>query len=742
MSVANFTTIIELKITHGRDGTEWFIVNPSNPNQSYGYFESLTIEEGILNVIPSGTLVLRDEGDLISDFNFTGKDKFYLKIKDSSDNEIELSDYYVYQVARATDYQKRNDPRFVTIKFIHESFFFNERSVFEFEEDIKPISKKGKEDSWVGQIFAKYFPEDWERDTAYASDTKNYAWLKHKNLVYPNGRKADQTKILNLLNYFAENANVDNDPPRADFFFWKDLTGVNFLSLGDEIAASEKAEGIYGVYDRDSIAPDGIVKIDDISVFNFSFMDLETSGAFQSYYERVDPNLDQPHFYLMDSTNSLKTKIINFNFLDYYPDFVDYLDKSTSNTSWDIDQSSDIAKYEIINFGGQEIDISISQGTKLTKHTKRIYDQEKFGYFDHSYNNSNYNEPTYFYNTDGGVTYNNFSSHRRTAKIWQNMFDIDEESPIDEDDTSKNIARSYIQLKKQKAQAAEIYFKLRNLKERWNIFKYVICCINIGERATSFWALLTYALPLRDQLDTTQAAVYDKINAFRYSFKPIYFSPKNTIEGFTHNFKSVLPDLNVSTHPSFGITYAPGPGSEYAYNLNEIMNFADVNLNVRYSGPGTNVNSQGYPQNFVNIPIGGYQNSTSTQANVEYRGHVVLMHGIKASSIPGLSFIGNPELVNRDRYFYFFDAQNDKEGVCDLINPVTLIDNTAANACDPPTPPPVSPCCYYSEPPISGNEQCPDSVCRAIVYDYYAQCASVWDEDCAYIAANFCDIQC
>jgi hypothetical protein len=673
MSVANFTTIIELKITHGRDGTEWFIVNPSNPNQSYGYFESLTIEEGILNLIPSGTLVLRDEGDLISDFNFTGKDKFYLKIKDSDGNEVELSDYYVYQVARATDYQKRNDPRFVTIKFIHESFFFNERSVFEFEEDIKPISKRGLEDSWVGQIFSKYFQKDWERETAYTSNTKNYAWLKHKNLVYPNGRKADQTKILNLLNYFAENANVDNDPPRADFFFWKDLTGVNFLSLGDEIAASETPEGRYGVFDRDSIAPDGILKIDDISVFNFSFMDLETSGAFQSYYERVDPNLDQPHFYLMDSTNSLKTKIINFNFLDYYPGFVEYLDKPEDKKgsepiggeSWEPDNN--IANYEIINFGGQEIDISSVQGATAVKYTKRIYDEEKFGYFDFSSNNSDYYEPSYFYNTDGGITFDNFKSGRRTAMLWQNMFDIDEENPIDTQ-TNKNIGKLYIQLKKDKSNAANTYFRLRNLKEKWNIFKYVICCLR-QEAMFDFWAMV-----FPKELHSTKTGIN------LYDFREVYFIPKQDqfisydplvefISGITLQQSGLTANRTIDI-PANGFTSIQpinniGIG-QVAFNANEVRNFIGTlgGFNFAYAGPGTNMNLSGYPNDFKNIAIGAaLAVNTPATAQQFNMGQIVKMTAIDWKTIPGISI--DETFYQSKRYLFMFDAQNDKEGFCD-----------------------------------------------------------------------------
>jgi hypothetical protein len=717
MSVANFTTIVELKITHGRDGTEWFIVNPSNPNQSYGYFESLTIEEGILNLIPSGTLVLRDEGDLISDFNFTGKDKFYLKIKDSSDNEIELSDYYVYQVARATDYQKRNDPRFVTIKFIHESYFFNERSIFEFEEDIKPISKQGLEDSWVGQIFAKYFQKDLEAGKVYASDTKNYAWLKHKNLVYPNGRKADQTKILNLLNYFAENANVDNDPPRADFFFWKDLTGVNFLSLGDEIAASETPEGRYGVFDRDSIAPDGIVKIDDISVFNFSFMDLETSGAFQSYYERVDPNLDQPHFYLMDSTNSLKTKIINFNFLDYYPGFVDYLDKQEDKKgsepiggeSWEPD--GNIANYEIINFGGQEIDISALQGATAVRYTKRLYDEEKFGYFDHSFNNNYDDEPKYFLNTDAGITFNDFSSNRTTYKLWQTMFDIDEESPIDIDDSNKNIGQLFVVLKKSKRDAANTYFKLRNLKEQWNMFKYVVCCIKKPQKE-EFWALLTGYSSVNQS--------YTKAKAYKYDWKEVFFLPTG-ITGIT-----LSKDINIKGNPYFGITYGGREsGSTFkAYNLNEIMNVEgdDAISNYSYAGPGTNMISQGYPANFVNIPIGALQNTSSSTLDLIFHGQIVKMYQIDFASIEGISF--KKEDYDSNSFLYYFDVQNDKEGLCDDPSEGGGGGGQSQQGN----------CCTVT-PGVGG---CLNTECTNLVISYDENCASSWDAQCVEYAQALC----
>lgn len=682
MSVANLTTIIELKITHGRDGTVWNIINN---NQSYGYFERLFLEEGILNVIPSGTLVLRDEGDLISDFNFTGKDKFYLKIKDSDDNELILDDYYVYQVSRATDYQKKGDPRFATIKFIHESYFFNERSVFDFDEDIKPICKQGTEDSWVGTIFQQYFSKDYNAGRAYASNTGNYAWLKHKNLAFPNGRRADQTKILNLLNYLAENANSDNTDgiPRADFFFWKDFSGVNFLSIGDELNANPQPEAKYGVFDRDSITNDNVVKIDDISVFNFSFMELERSGAFQSYYERVDPNLDQPHFYLMDSTNSLKTKIINYNVLDYYSNF-GFVDKAPGEptkkgeegppgTEWIPDPN--VADYEIINFGEPEIDISSLGKATPTKYTKRVYDEEKFGYFDYGFNNSFYSEPSYFYNTDAGITKTDSTSNRRTSMLWQNMFDIDEESPLDADDDTKNIGKLYITLKKNKSTLASVYFKLRNLKEQWNIFKYVICCLR-QESIFDFWAIVRpkFIDPAKTGINT-------------YSFQEIYFIPKFGISQITSKvdfFKGVTLEAKGLTSLGSPLNAVPTSGftfmvpiqnigtNQTAFNINEIRNFtAEIaGINYAYAGPGTNMNVTGYPDEFKNIPIGsnlGINTATSNNiANLYDVGQIVKMTAIDWKSIRGVSV--DETWYQNNKYLFVFDSQNDKEGFCDGSN--------------------------------------------------------------------------
>jgi hypothetical protein len=375
----------------------------------------------------------------------------------------------------------------------------------------------------------------------------------------------------------------------------------------------------------------------------------------------------------MDSTNSLKTKIINFNFLDYYPGFVEYLDKPEDKKgsepiggeSWEPDNN--IANYEIINFGGQEIDISSVQGATAVKYTKRIYDEEKFGYFDFSSNNSDYYEPSYFYNTDGGITFDNFKSGRRTAMLWQNMFDIDEENPIDTQ-TNKNIAKLYIQLKKDKSNAANTYFRLRNLKEKWNIFKYVICCLR-QEAMFDFWAMV-----FPKELHSTKTGIN------LYDFREVYFIPKQDqfisydplvefISGITLQQSGLTANRTIDI-PANGFTSIQpinniGIG-QVAFNANEIRNFIGTfgSFNYAYAGPGTNMNLSGYPNDFKNIAIGAaLAVNTPTTAGQFNMGQIVKMTAIDWKTIPGISI--DETFYQSKRYLFMFDAQNDKEGFCD-----------------------------------------------------------------------------
>ena len=331
MALADPIIIKELTITHGRDpdNIKWELIKN---NQSFGYFEDIIIEESMLGTVPTGTLILKDQGDIAADFNFTGKDKLKIVIIDITGTE------------------RTETSKLISLKFVDGSYFTNSRVSFEFEEDIKLIAATGETDSWIKDIFKQYFPD--QEDKIWITQTSNYAWLKNKNLTYPVGRRFDNTKFLTLLNYLSEYATstppittektkqrtfayesslvedstkeepIPTQEPFPDMFFWKDLHTINFASVRELIDTDPVS--IFSVTDTEAYSgpisdQDTPIKIDYIEQYTTSFMDLENNGAFASYYERIDPNLDDPISFLLDQRNSLTKKNVYYNITDFAP---------------------------------------------------------------------------------------------------------------------------------------------------------------------------------------------------------------------------------------------------------------------------------------------------------------------------------------------------------------------------------------------------------------------------------------
>jgi hypothetical protein len=756
MALADLVKINLIEVKHARTNEVWKIVENENSN---GFLEKLTFDESIFGSIPSGFIIARDPGDMIADFNFTGKDNIKFEIVDRVGITLSVDDYYIYQVSRATDYTDRTQPRMVVLKFVHESYFLNERKPFMYEEDIKPIcSSYSSElppsipttpifpgvppteqplwastfrstpvlsgDSWVSTIFNEYFPDDKYK----VSDTGNYAWLKPKPITYPSGRVVDQTKILSLLNYMAENANTketEDSKPRADFFFWKDLKSTNFMSITDMIKKEPKAN--YSVLARDSYDSDAFSerreKIDNITFYpSFSLMELENSGAFSSYYERVEPNLENPYFSYSDYGVGILRKNIIYKISDYFPsEFYNFYETGVAN-------QFEASTQEIIK--GDQISLEYfdaRKGITLNIYTKRMYDDNKFGYFDYSYFNSYQEEPAYSFHTEQGITVDELKGERCSQLMWQTMFDIDEFDPVvggtglsgsnipvvnDEPliigtqqilgldgnifsntsstnpNPNKNIAKVIIKLKKDSRDKRAAYLALRRIKEKWNIFKYVICCIDTN---TSFWALITGASAITG---ATQTTAYSKAKAYRYSWQEVEFFPEMLISitgisgttcipcseilgssgctvcnysctGGTFGFTGMEYEY-LESHPGFKVvSYQWGRSGGYtqgfeAYNINEIMNFESADK--EYAGPGSNMKASGYPQGFKNQAVGHHPN-TNNPCVSNIHGQIVRMYQIEIHDVRGLSYC--PEQLKLTPYFYYFDVQNDKEGDCE-----------------------------------------------------------------------------
>jgi hypothetical protein len=719
MAVANLLSINSIKITHARTKNEWVVVIN---NQSNGYLEQLTFDESIFGTIPSGTLILRDPGDMIGDFNFTGKDLIEINITDRFGENIDLPFYYVYQAARATDYADRTQPRLVILKFIHESYFFNERLPFKFEEDIKDICKATPEgtfdgDNWVQKLFEQYFIDE----EYNLSSTENYAWLKPRPMTYPSGRVVDHSKVLTLLNYLAENANTkkEEDKTRADFFFWKDLKSTNFISLGELIKEESKMD--FGIQARDSldtIDEKGRQKIDSVRFHPaLSLMELENSGVFASYYERIAPNLSNPFFNYSDYGVGITKSNILFKIEEHFPEdiYKIYEKAPATQNPFEPGLVDNLIQGDQLNLEFYDTVV----GTTMAAYTKRFYDDGKFGYFDSAFYNNSVYEPTYGFYTEQGVTAEEVMGHRQTQLMWQTMFDIEEFNPVvgqittdpggglgdggldsgggfppelftssleATDTIDKNIAKIYIDIKKTAAQKRATYLALRRIKEKWNIFKYVVCCLDAN---TSFWALITGASAIKGEGQTEPNT---RAKAYRYSWQEVEFIPIR-IAGVTLNGSTCTPTDQIAgteiceacdvtcngqtfgfegaeyeyteSNPGFKVvSFQWGRSGGYtqgfeAFNINEVMNFE--NEDKKYAGPGTNLIADGYPLGTINQAIGNHPSKDDACVPLTH-GQIVKMYQIEMHSIRGLTFC--PTLLKRTPYLYLFDAQNDKEGPC------------------------------------------------------------------------------
>jgi len=141
MSVANIKSIKSIQITHGRNDQTWELVSGE---YSSGYFEQISFDEGIEQILCSGTLMIRDHSDVLKNFNFTGRDGLKVTINDTVDNNpanTKVLYFIIYQVVHATDYADKNQSKIITLKFIDPLYFYNQRRPFLYEEDIKQISK-------------------------------------------------------------------------------------------------------------------------------------------------------------------------------------------------------------------------------------------------------------------------------------------------------------------------------------------------------------------------------------------------------------------------------------------------------------------------------------------------------------------------------------------------------------------------------------------------------------------------
>lgn len=457
---------------------------------------SLQLEESIFSHTIVGEARLRDyDGSFVSALGsyigLGGYDILELDFNQGGENVPVFSKtmyFMIYAYSQISDEvasigKQDSSPRIISLKLASPEFALLNYLFFEYfennEDIIMPISrnlteeeKTKEEGNFSGQSpsskldqqagstacikydkegFVQYLVSRMNQYSGYdtplfSENTKNWIWLKRNFMMYPWGKMVSAPRINQLIDMMAENAVHQDNEYAANFLFWRGLDAWNFYSL--ESIVQQKPKKTYNLSTnlncpisvqnlKSDGADEGIISSYDEA----DFLDLMKSYAFGSNYLSVNPNYCDPYARYLDSASAHIIKEISY---DYF----------SQGTLW-----SKLPNDEF----GPALGAVVSCGDGfITYNSKnnRITDNN-YGYFSPGFFNREKQVAWEYY----GYTY----ASRQEKTLWQTQFDITEIPGEDLYSVMKKV-------KQPLQKAREKYAALKNLKERWKVYKCSICC--------------------------------------------------------------------------------------------------------------------------------------------------------------------------------------------------------------------------------------------------------------------------
>ena len=280
----------------------------------------------------------------------------------------------------------------------------------------------------------------------FSENTKNWIWLKKNFMMYPWGKMTSAPRVNQLIEMMAENAVHEENEFAANFLFWRALDSWNFYSL--ETLVQQQPKKTYNLAENLN-CPVSILNLtaegaDEGTISSYDeadFLDLMRSYAFGSNYLSVNPNYCDPYARYLDSASAHIIKEISY----------DYFNQGTLWSKLPNDEFGP-ALGAVVSCG----DGFITYNSKNNRITDNNY-----GYFSPGFFNREKQVAWEYY----GYTY----ASRQEKTLWQTQFDITEIPGEDLYSVMKKV-------KQPLQKAREKYAALKNLKERWKVYKCSICC--------------------------------------------------------------------------------------------------------------------------------------------------------------------------------------------------------------------------------------------------------------------------
>ncbi len=492
-------------------------------------FRGVAFNESLFEPSVTGKIFIEDKNSFGELFNITGYEILEMTIKSFDDETSQEFKFHVGEVSEISDSASTTidgsgGPSTVyTIELqpFEVEYFNTEEAIPDGSSFIGKIADE-EGNGLVNNLALRYFsPESNEfsstRKEMDIEPTLNSIWNKKEQASYPYGKFTGKPHLMQYMNYLTENAISKDNASAANYLFWQDLDQWHFRSIDSLIRDGDPRQ-----YKVNPVAFD---QKNTITSFTFTKKinqkELLNSSAFKSYYYHTAPAYYDSYAEYMTTKDKLIRSTVSY---DYFKDY---------------DNWSHLEEYQLLP-------------EKLKNESTR--GPEIFDSFYGFFNVNEYNDPspTKFDFTTSTTDKNSFPS-------WQTMFD-QTDMPIDPLKTIKTDVFSADNL-----DLINQYASKRLLKEKWNVYKYSICC---EDQPTP---------DEKEEVGLGMIVGYDTNDSFTYQYK---VAPIEIWTGGTAEQERIL---NTGTFQDYNflvvaqsITGGVGDDSRVqtvdAYNITEIFN--------------------------------------------------------------------------------------------------------------------------------------------------------------------------
>lgn len=661
--------IKKLSIRKIKSKEEIIIVGEETKKIGHNLF-AMTITESIFNPSIIGSMVIKEPDNMVGDFVVNGQDEIvHIEIETpgipNSDHVLEFCLTEAHQlgdIAKADNVYggtlKKGQYKinFMSCEGVYYNIPDNEQHAEFLNKD--RFVKIASDGGMVNSIAEKYFNKKDSGDGSWIvpndmeiEETHNSVWMKENPILYPWGKKSNSMTLMQMMNNLTENS-IDINQKHSNFLFWNDFNGWHFKSIRKMITDSHlpKSSGkapekstpfVYGKGDEATSIKEHVKDKGDPLLLGFksdteyNHLGLWSNGGYSSYYELIKPNHTDPYFNYVDGLSSHDHEIIDY---DYHRDWEE----------WET-----IEEYKIL----PDI-IKTDIDKKSPNKSRKIKKNEIYGYFSPIFNNDRPSNDQDFLISrikDGGFG-------KQNSEMWQTMFD---QTNL-EISKLENIYNNVINPTKEKYSE---YLKIKNLKEKWDVYRHTICC-DKEDIKMQFFAVIDDAKLIQDD---ARGGIYE------YTWREVEIWPKDAIADYEES--DTEPEIITHENAPISVVVIPdglkgvADQENGAFNLNELLNTKEGN-NI-FVGPGVNVADEDfndYPEAYQMMPVGGYfkvgiDPCSVGGDDVHFHKHIVQMNRIPSYMLE--VFVPEENEEGEDDNFpeeiFFFDVPNAHDGLCDCL---------------------------------------------------------------------------